>query len=120
MKTKLVNRIYSIGILIAKKFSAEIPDATMILYGIFDASYRANRYMGYSEMFSFMFAIQAESDILEEITNNSGIDPTNSDDLKERVRILFEYEYWESVDMFVKCALIMFGAEWKFVPVRGG
>ena len=120
MKQTLIDRIYDVGYIIATKFSADIPASTPILYGIFDANFKANMFMGRSEMFSCIFAIEAQLDTLGELTEEFGVIPDVYEDLKERIRILFEYEYWESVDLFINCTKFMLVSEWRFLTIKSG
>ena len=52
------------------------------------------------------------------IVNFLGIQSEVLNNFKEKLRIFAEYKHWESSDLFIECAYILFGTEWNIVTIR--
>ena len=107
-----LTQIYQIGNFIAAQASDDIKNVGQKLFDIFRTSFEIYSGASCSKILPLMWAIQDELTAFGEFAKNQGIHSETLADFTNRLKLLDSYESWESPDMFVNCAWIMFGLEW--------
>ena len=109
---KYLIKIYQIGNFIAAQASEDVPNIGQKLFDIFKASFQVNCTRRCCVIWPLMFAIKEELDAFEKSSELLGITSEVLIDFRKRLNLLGSYESWESADIFVDCAWIMFGLVW--------
>ena len=109
---KYLIKIYQIGNFIAAQASDDVPNIGQKLFDIFKASFQVNCTRRCCAIWPLMFAIKEELDAFEKSSELLGITSEVLIDFRKRLNLLGSYESWESADIFIDCAWIMFGLVW--------
>ena len=115
---KNIDKIYQIGNFIAAQASGDIPNIGPLLYRTFYTSFKVNSEKMHNIILPFIRAIEEELIVFEHVSNILNVKSEVLGDFKEKLKYLATYEFWESVDLFIECAFILFGTEWNIVTIR--
>ena len=116
---KNIDKIYQIGNFIAAQASGDIPNIGPLLYRTFNTSFKVNSEKMHNIILPFIRAIEEELIVFEHVSNILNVNSEVLSNFKEKLKYLATYEFWESIDLFIECAWILFGTTWNVATIKG-